>query len=144
MTNPPGLRATVSIAAHVHDDGASHFQLDRHGALAAADEIPDWLERFQGERGRARRLAAEWTRVWKAAFADGWNLTGRLAAIRGPLFALHGEKDDYGEPGQLATIRAAVPHAESALLPGLGHFPHLDDPDGVVARVADFVRRYAV
>src|SRR5690606_17672339 len=72
MTNPPGLRATVSIAAHVQEDAASHFQLDRHAALAAGGDLPDWLVRFQGDHARAARLVAEWTRVWKETFAAGW------------------------------------------------------------------------
>jgi pimeloyl-ACP methyl ester carboxylesterase len=141
--NPRGLRAAVSIAAHVQEDAASHFQLTRHGRMAAADECPDWLVRFQGDRARAVRLMAEWVRVWQEAFATGWHLRDVLPAIRCPLLALHGEKDDYGEPGQLDTIRDCVPHAETHLLPGLAHFPHLDDPGGVARLVAGFCRRHA-
>ncbi len=139
MTNPPGLRATVSIAAHVHDDDAATAQLARHGAMAAAGRAPDWLVRFQGEAARTTRLMAEWVRVWRASFDAGWDLTGRLGDIRGPLLALHGEADDYGLAGQLATIASAVPHAETELLPGLGHFPHLEDEAAVVVRVAEFL-----
>jgi len=140
MTNPPGLRATVSIAAHVHDDAASTAQLARHAAMAAAGAAPDWLVRFQGDRARALRLMAEWVRVWRASFDAGWNLTGRLGAIREPLLALHGAADDYGLPGQLATIAAAVAHAETMLLPGLGHFPQLEDEAAMVTRIAEFLR----
>jgi len=140
MTNPPGLRATVSIAAHAHDDAASTAQLARHGEMAAAGEAPDWLVRFQGEKARALRLMGEWVRVWRASFDSGWDLTVRLGEIRGPLLALHGENDDYGLPGQLATIAAAVPHARTLLLPGLGHFPQLEDEAAVVGRIVDFLR----
>ena len=143
MTNPPGLRATVSIAAHVQNDTASRTQLERHGEMASSDRIPDWLIRFQGDRLRAMRLMAEWVRAWRATFASGWNLAERLKTIRGPLLALHGEYDDYGEPGQLTAIHQSVPHAECDLLPRLAHFPHLDDPDGVVGRIAEFVKRHA-
>lgn len=139
MTNPPGLRATVSIAAHVHDDDAATAQLARHGAMAAAGEAPDWLVRFQGEKARAIRLMAEWVRVWRASFDAGWDLTERLGEIRGPLLALHGVTDDYGLAGQLATIAGAVPHAETMLLPGLGHFPHLEDEAAVVGPAAEFL-----
>jgi pimeloyl-ACP methyl ester carboxylesterase len=142
MANPAGLRASVSIAAHVQNDTASRTQLARHGEMASSDQIPDWLIRFQGERARAAHLMEQWVRAWRATFAGGWDLGERLATIHGPLLALHGECDDYGEPGQLAAIRRAVPHAECDLLPGLAHFPHLDDPEGVVARIAEFVKRY--
>ncbi|MEE8334615.1 MAG: alpha/beta hydrolase [Alphaproteobacteria bacterium] len=140
MTNPPGLHATVSIAAHVHDDDASTARLARHGTMAAAGKAPDWLVRFHGEKARATRLMAEWVRVWRASFDAGWDLTERLGEIQGPLLALHGAADDYGLAGQLATIAAAVPHAETLLLPGLGHFPHLEDEAAVVTRVAEFLR----
>lgn len=140
---PPGLRAAVSIAAHVHDDDASRFQLTRHGRMAASGDCPDWLVRFQGEKGRAVRLMAEWVRVWQESFAQGWHLRDTLPGIRCPLLALHGEGDDYGEPGQLDTIAKGVPHADALLLPGLAHFPHLDDPEAVTAAVAEFVSRHA-
>lgn len=141
--NPPGLRAAVSIAAHVQEDAASHFQLARHGRMAAAGECPDWLVRFQGGRARAVRLMAEWVRVWQESFAAGWHLRDVLPAIRCPLLALHGEEDDYGEPGQLAAIAACVPRAETRLLPGLAHFPHMDDPGGIARLVTGFCLRHA-
>jgi pimeloyl-ACP methyl ester carboxylesterase len=136
---PPGLLGAVSIAAHVQADGASLYQLDRHGRMAAAGECPDWLVRFQGEKARAVALMGEWVRVWQESFAAGWTLHDVLPRIACPLLALHGEHDDYGEAGQLSAIAAAVPHAETALLPGLAHFPQLDDPAGVAGRVAAFI-----
>jgi pimeloyl-ACP methyl ester carboxylesterase len=139
--NPSGLLGAVSIAAHVQEDSASHFQLDRHGAMARAGECPDWLVRFQGEKMRAVALMSEWVRVWQESFAAGWTLRDVLQRIRCPLLALHGAEDDYGEVGQLKTIARAVPRAETRILDGLGHFPHLDDPAGVTARVAAFVTR---
>jgi pimeloyl-ACP methyl ester carboxylesterase len=141
--NPPGLKGAVSISAHVQADDASHYQLDRHGRMAESGECPDWLVRFQGGKERAVRLMGEWVRTWQADFAEGWNLRDTMARITCPLLALHGEHDDYGETDQLKTIAASVPHAETATLLGLGHFPHLDDPDGVTRRVAAFVRKVA-
>ena len=65
----------------------------------------------------------------------------RLRGARGPPLPLHGEYEDSGEPAQPTTTHKPVPHAECDLLPRLAHFPHLDDHEGVVDSVADFVKR---
>jgi len=136
-SGPPGLRAAVSVSAHVHGDPAANTQLHRLKGCVDAGEIPDWM--FQFHRDRAPDLLSAWVETWLRAFDAGWDISGAVAAIEQPLLAIHGADDPYGLPGQIAAIGRAVPHAETVLLPATGHFPHLSDPGTMVRIVAEFL-----
>jgi pimeloyl-ACP methyl ester carboxylesterase len=59
-----------------------------------------------------------------------------------PVLVLQGEADEYGTPAQVAAIAGAVAGpAETALLPGIGHSPHHQAGEAVLALVADFLER---
>ncbi len=57
------------------------------------------------------------------------------SAVTIPYLALHGI-----DPGSayLTWLRSLIPHAEIDVWPGLGHYPHLVDPDRFVARLERF------
>lgn len=141
-SNPSGLRAAVSMSAHVKRDEVAVRALAHFTAYLDPGPIPEWLVRFQGDPQRAERLVREWVALWRNYFDIGWDLTPLLKEIRIPLMALHGDYDDYGAIDQLSAIHSAVPAARCAVLPRVAHFPHLDDLDGVVERIAGFLNPY--
>lgn len=131
------VRAIVSIAAHVRRDRLTLGQVRRH--LEMVDDVPDWMARFHGAR------AAHLLRIWAEAWLQcgDWNICDEIAAVEAPLLALQGENDAYGLPDQLEDIGRFVRHAETELLEGAGHFPHLEDPERIVRRVRRFLDPYA-
>ena len=131
------VRAIVTIAAHVRRDRLTLGQVLRHQKMAEDGDVPDWMPRFHGER--ARRLMLLWAETWQRALYDDWDICAEIASIRAPLLALQGSGDAYGLPSQLEGIAAAVGHAETELVEGLGHFPHLEDAVHIVARIRDFL-----
>ncbi|WP_033292953.1 alpha/beta fold hydrolase [Amycolatopsis jejuensis] len=61
--------------------------------------------------------------------------------ITAPVLQLHGADDTCVLPETaLASVQWAGPHREPRPWPGIGHFPHLEDPDRVTKSVVDFVR----
>jgi pimeloyl-ACP methyl ester carboxylesterase len=72
----------------------------------------------------------------------GWSMRDTLSRIRCPVLAIQGAEDGHGSPAQLEAIRAGVSGpAESILLPGCGHVPHLEAAPAVLAAIRDFVQR---
>jgi pimeloyl-ACP methyl ester esterase len=67
----------------------------------------------------------------------------RLTGVRVPTLLVHGDADPICLPGAALAAAAAVPGAELALLPGLGHAPHLSRADEVAARIGAFLRGVA-
>ena len=139
--NPPGLRATVSLAAHVHIDRLAEAAV-RRSAVISDDEVGKRMFQFHGKR--AGDVIRSWGTSWQRAFDAGWDITPELAAIRGPLLAVQGAEDGYGLPRQIESIAASVAHAETLLLPDVGHFPHHEDAAATSRLVADFLHRHGL
>lgn len=135
--NPLGLKATVSLSAHVHRDPLAEAHLHRFAKHAAERTLPEWMTRFHGDK--AVDVAACWSATWLEIFAADWNIAPGLSGISRPLLALHGAKDAYGVADQLENIARAVPQADARLLPDIDHFPHLEDPAATDAAIAGFL-----
>ncbi len=65
---------------------------------------------------------------------------GRLADVRSPVLLVHGEADPRTEPGEFEALRAALPHANIAVLTRAFHSPH-SEPAAADA-VTDAMRRF--
>jgi pimeloyl-ACP methyl ester carboxylesterase len=58
------------------------------------------------------------------------------------MLLLQGMKDEYGSPEQVyAAARAATAPAETVLIEGVGHAPHLESPAEALDAVARFAKR---
>lgn len=134
------VRAIVTIAAHVRRDELTYGQVMRHSEMYKDGDIPDWMARFHGDR--AAHLLRCWTEVWQRTLYDSWDISQEVAAIEAPLFSMQGTEDAYGLPSQLDSIGAAVPHARTEMIDGLGHFPQLEDPERIVAMAQGFLEPY--
>lgn len=134
------VRAIVTIAAHVRRDELTYGQVLRHKQMLQDGDIPDWMERFHGDR--AAHLLKCWTDVWQKTLYDSWDISDEISAIEAPLMSLQGSEDAYGLPSQLESIGAAVSHARTEMIDGLGHFPQLEDSDRVVGMVSRFLEPY--
>lgn len=134
------VRAIVTIAAHVRRDEVTHGQVLRHAKMVEDGEIPDWMERFHGDR--AAHLLRIWAEVWQRTMYDSWDISGEIAGIEAPLLSIQGSEDAYGLPGQLESIGSAVGHARTEMIAGLGHFPQLEDPARLVGLVRGFLDPY--
>ena len=134
------VRAVVTIAAHVRRDELTYGQVLRHNEMYQDGKIPEWMERFHGDR--AAHLLKCWTEVWQKTLYDSWDISEEIAGIEVPLMSLQGSEDAYGLPSQLESIGKAIPHAETEMIDGLGHFPQLEDPDRIVERIQRFLSPY--
>ncbi|AIB16248.1 alpha/beta hydrolase (plasmid) [Azospirillum argentinense] len=93
------------------------------------------LARYHGDK--ARWVLDAWTETWLSpAFAD-WTLDRALAAVRCPVLALHGDRDEYGSaahPERIAAGRGAA-----RLLPDTGHVPHREQEALVLDAIRSFL-----
>ena len=130
--------ALVTIAAQV-------FPEDRtlSGIRAAREQFrdPAQLERLARYHGdKARWVLQAWTETWLDPDFAAWSLVPVLARVRCPALAIHGQDDEYGStvhPDLMA--RHSGGPVERAILPGVGHMPHREQPERVLRQVADFL-----
>src|SRR5690606_22938195 len=67
------------------------------------------------------------------------DLEGQLRSIRNPTLIVAGAADQATPPALGRALADRLAEAELIELPGLGHCPHIQDPDAFVAAVAPFL-----
>lgn len=132
----------VATATECNEKAASEFYLrwaataERDGLLAALRQMGVKREVDAAGLGDAAGFALG-CRAIATLYPEP--LTPRLGAIRCPALILVGDKDWIGAGGSVKAHRA-LPGSELVILPGLGHLPFVQDPDGFNARLDAFLR----
>ena len=120
------------------------------GAQALVDDrIRDGIRVAQAEFAKPENLArlgryhrepagvvSAWIETWLDPAFAGFSLDQALALVRCPVLAVHGQDDEYGSVDHARRIAAG--RGEAAILDGIGHVPHREDPD----RLADLLERF--
>jgi len=95
------------------------------------------LERYHPEK--AQWVLDAWTETWLSPAFQDWNLARVIDGVCCPTLIIHGELDEYGSTGQPQQIFEGVSgQAELHILEGLHHMPHKEQPELVVALIAEF------
>ena len=85
-----------------------------------------------------------WNRVWLDPRFRDWNFMESLNAIDVPVQVLQGCNDEYGTLAQIAAIENGVKGPfQKLLVEQSGHSPHRDQPDAVLAGMAQFISHYS-
>lgn len=117
-------------------------------------EIAAFLGRATGSRIDARGLAL-YERLFKTsghiggalALMANWDLEAlerTLPALQLPILLAHGEKDRTIPAATAAKVALRLPDARTAILPGLGHLAHEEDPAAHAALILDFARETGI
>ena len=133
---PDGVAAVIteSAQAFVEDRTTAGIREAKTGFQAPGQM--DRLARYHGDK--AQWVLDAWTETWLSPeFAD-WTLDEDLRAVRCPLLALHGDRDEYGSrlhPERIAGLSGGT----FEILEGCGHLPHREMPARVLQPVARFL-----
>lgn len=115
--------------------------LDGIRAAKAGFAEPGQMERLARYHGdKAAWVLDAWTETWLSADFSDWRLDDALAALRSPVLALHGDRDEYGSglhPRRIAGGRP--PPSRSVILEDCGHVPQRERPEAVLAAVVAFL-----
>jgi pimeloyl-ACP methyl ester carboxylesterase len=79
-----------------------------------------------------------WCDVWLDPAFRAWSLEADAEAVSAPTLLIQGADDPYGSLDQLDRIEARVRGPVVRLVVPGGHSPHLEQPEAVVAAIAEF------
>lgn len=83
-----------------------------------------------------------WSKTWTAPFFQSWNIFEELAKIQVPVRSFHGKHDQYTSLQQIENIKKRVTAPkEINILDDGSHYPHFDQPEKVVRKIADFLKK---
>ncbi|MDH0865041.1 alpha/beta hydrolase [Mitsuaria sp. GD03876] len=127
---------TISAQAFVEDRTIA-------GVRASRDDFqaPGQMERLAKYHGdKASWVLHAWTERWLAPEFAAWSLRSTLPRVTCPLLTIHGELDEYGSTAHQDLIAGLVSGpARKLTMAGIGHGPHREAPEAVIAAVAEFL-----
>jgi pimeloyl-ACP methyl ester carboxylesterase len=140
---PDAPAAAVSIAAHVLVEDVTLAGIADTVEAWRTTDLPARLGRHHGAKTEA--VFRAWSETWRDPAFRGFSAVEAIRPIRCPVLVLQGEHDEYGTLAQVEAIASAVSGpVRTAVLPGLGHFPHREDPDRVLAETERFLRDFGL
>jgi pimeloyl-ACP methyl ester carboxylesterase len=110
------------------------FYARNYGSLAPGD-FAEYRRALKAHLGEPGRIEA----VVRMVRASKQGVEVRLPSVKARALVLYGEKDlDFPDPArEAAWLKGALGGpSEVTLLPGLGHYPHAQNPDAVAKMVA--------
>ena len=103
-----------------------------------------WDERTSAHAASADRQMSPRAELGFAAGGEQVDVPAVLAALGGveaPVLVLGAERDGATGVEAVAHVAGCFPRAETAVLPGAGHFPWVDEPEAFRAAVSAFLGR---
>ncbi len=135
--HPGRVSAVVTEAAHTYVEPICQEGIRALVRLQANGETPPWLHKLHGERGDA--VLSAWSEHWLSGVHGRWNIEEHLHRVRCPLLVIQGDRDEFGTEAQVDSILAAVPGAQSWIVPDCGHTPHSQVEEEFLARLIGFL-----
>jgi pimeloyl-ACP methyl ester carboxylesterase len=136
--HPARVRAVIAEAAHVFVEERTLAGIREAQRAVQSGDLIARLTRYHGDK--AGPLAAAWIETWLSTAFRPWNVEPELRRIRCPVLVLQGSEDEYGTEAQVHAIEQGVAGpSRSAVLPGLRHTPHREDPGAVLRLVSEFL-----
>ncbi|MEP4198507.1 MAG: alpha/beta hydrolase [Aliishimia sp.] len=126
---------------------APHFFTESKGLAAItsarqAFETGDLARKLGKYHRDAAHSFAGWCDSWLHPDFVAWNATDALDNIRVPILTVQGDADPYGSLAQIMVVEDRAPGAVTQLvLEAVGHTPHLEQLEDVVARIHEFIRK---
>jgi L-proline amide hydrolase len=122
-------------------EAAAEVFYKRH--VCRLDEWPDYVMRsfqFLAEHGVVYNHMNGPSEFHVVGTLKGWDITGRLGEIGVPALVVTGEFDE-ATPAINRTVSEAIPNSESVIYPGASHMAHVEDPEGYMRLLDDFLTR---
>lgn len=137
---PEACQAMITMSAVTFVEQRTLSGIRQARAWFADPAQRERLRRYHGER--SDWVLSAWIDTWLAPDFAKWTLAHALPAVGCPSLAIHGDDDEFGSERHPQLIADhASGQVEQALLSGVGHVPHREQPELVLERIERFLQR---
>jgi len=137
---PEACQAMITMSAVTFVEQRTLSGIRQARAWFADPAQRERLRRYHGER--SYWVLSAWIDTWLAPDFATWTLAHALPAVGCPSLAIHGDDDEFGSERHPQLIADhASGQVEQALLSGVGHVPHREQPELVLERIERFLQR---
>ncbi len=139
-TPAPGLKAVISMAAHVFCETLSVASIAEAKTFYEEGDLRARLEKFHGHNVDCAFWG--WNKAWLDPDFMQWNIEEYLPNIAVPQLVMQGYDDPYGTMAQVEAIeKQSAGPVEVCRLKNCGHSPYKDQAQKSLAVAADFISR---
>lgn len=134
-----GLESIRAIAEVYRGESAGRMPAHRPRDAGAPVLFRQRLARYHG--AQVDQTFWGWNDVWLNPDFRSWNIEEYLPEIPVPVLLIQGTDDQYGTRAQIRKIEAGCRGpVRTVLLENCAHTPHLDQPEGTLEAMKEFVR----
>lgn len=137
---PSSILGVITEGAHIFVE-----DITLAGILSAVEfyqmtNLKERLRKYHGDKTDAVFWA--WAKTWLSDEFKSWNIENFLNQITCPVLVIQGEQDEFGSLEQVnGIIRQVSGQAYQFLIPGIGHTPHKEASDVVLAHSASLINK---
>jgi pimeloyl-ACP methyl ester carboxylesterase len=132
---PRRVAGAVVLAPHIFVEDVT-----LEGVRRARDAYDESVRARLGRHHRdPDAVFRAWTDIWLDARFRDWSIEREIAAIRCPVLAIQGCRDEYATLEQVHGIARRVPAASVLELDDCGHSPQRDQPERVIDAATAFM-----
>jgi pimeloyl-ACP methyl ester carboxylesterase len=131
------VRGLVLMAPHVFVEDITIAAIAQAKAAFEAGDLATKLGRHHEDPMGAFR---GWCEIWLHPDFRAWNIEACLPRITAPALLIRGEDDQYSTMAQIEALeRQLGGPVETAVLARCAHSPHVDQTQGTLEAIAEFV-----
>lgn len=131
------VRGLVLMAPHVFVEDITVAAIAQAKTAFETRALAAKLSRYHEDAAGAFR---GWSDIWLHPDFRSWNIEACLPRITVPALLIQGEDDQYGTMAQIEALeRQLGGPVETAVLARCAHSPHVDQTEGTLAAIAEFI-----
>lgn len=137
---PKRVEAVICEAGHIFVEEVTLKGVYDAWEAYKTTNLPERLQKYHGDK--VETLFRAWTETWTRDDYRTWNIEYLLKDIICPLLFIQGEADEYGTLDQVEkTVTQVSGSNEKYIIPDVGHTPHKEVPELVLAKVSEFINK---
>lgn len=132
------IKAVICEAAHIFVEEVTLQGIREAMEAYQTTSLPERLQKYHGDK--VDTLFKAWTETWTREDFRKWNIESFLSEVDCPLLFIQGEADEYGTMKQAEkTVSQVNGKASLYSIPEVGHTPHKETPELVIAVAKSFI-----